>query len=63
MNREDIVALFDRRVAAWARKDAAALSADHAENAVAESPMQGRLEGRQRIHEVYVRLNCLIFVQ
>ena len=54
MNRGDIVALFDRRVADWARKDAAALAADYAENAVAESPMQGRLEGRQRIHEVNV---------
>ena len=53
MNRQDIDALFARRVEAWARKDAAALAADHAETAVAESPMQGRLEGRRRIHEVY----------
>ena len=53
MNREDIVALFDRRSDAWARRDAAALAADHAETAVSESPMQGRLEGRRRIHEVY----------
>jgi steroid delta-isomerase-like uncharacterized protein len=56
MNREEIAALFDRRVAAWARRDAAALTADHAETAVAESPIHGRLEGRGRIHEVYAAL-------
>jgi steroid delta-isomerase-like uncharacterized protein len=53
MNREDITALFARRGDAWARRDAAALAADHSESAVAESPMQGRLEGRGRIHKVY----------
>ena len=53
MNREDITALFARRVDAWARRDAAALTADHSETGVAESPMQGRLEGRARIHKVY----------
>ena len=54
MNREDIAALFARRAEAWARKDAASLAADHAENGTADSPMQGRLEGRTRIHQVYV---------
>ena len=53
MNRDDIVALFARRADAWARRDAAALAADHAETGTADSPMQGRLDGRQRIHEVY----------
>ena len=53
MNREDIDALFARRVDAWTRKDAAALAADHAETSVAESPMQGRIQGRRRIQEVY----------
>ena len=53
MNREDILALFDRRSEAWARRDAAALAADHAETAISESPMQGQLQGRRRIHEVY----------
>jgi steroid delta-isomerase-like uncharacterized protein len=53
MNREEIVALFARRIDAWARRDAAALAADHAEDAVSDSPMQGRLEGRRRIHDVY----------
>jgi predicted ester cyclase len=53
MNREDIVALFARREEAWRRHDAAALAADHAEDSVAESPLQGRLEGRRRIAESY----------
>jgi steroid delta-isomerase-like uncharacterized protein len=53
MNRGDIDALFARRSDAWARKDAAALAADHAETSTADSPMQGRLEGRARIQEVY----------
>ena len=30
MTREDIVAVFDRREAAWRSRDAAALAADHA---------------------------------
>ena len=53
MNRENIAALFARRADAWARRDAAALAADHAETGTADSPMQGRLDGRQRIHDVY----------
>lgn len=53
MNREDIVALFERRAEAWHRHDAAALAADHAETSVADSPLQGRLEGRRRIAESY----------
>jgi steroid delta-isomerase-like uncharacterized protein len=47
------MALFKRRDAAWNRHDAAALAADHAEDAVGESPLQGRLVGRARIHAVY----------
>ena len=53
MNREDIVAMFARRSEAWARRDAAALAADHAEDAVAESPIHGRIEGRARIKAAY----------
>jgi steroid delta-isomerase-like uncharacterized protein len=53
MNRQDIVTLFDRRNESWRQRDAAALAADHAPDAVAESPMQGRLVGRARIGEVY----------
>lgn len=53
MSRADIVALFARREAAWQRRDAAALASDYAEDAVATSPMQGRLVGRPRIAAVY----------
>jgi steroid delta-isomerase-like uncharacterized protein len=53
MNRDDIVAMFTRRHEAWARRDAIALAANHAEDAIAESPLQGRLEGRAKIAESY----------
>ena len=53
MTRDEIVALFNRRDQAWQRRDPAALAADHAENAVSESPMLGKLEGRARIQETY----------
>ncbi len=53
MTRDDIAALFARRNDAWQRRDASALAADYAEDAVAESPIQGRLQGRARIREVY----------
>ena len=53
MTRDEIVALFARREESWARRDAGALARDYAENAVAESPMQGRLTGRERIETVF----------
>lgn len=53
MTREQIVALFGQREAAWQRGDVEALSETHAEDGIAHSPMQGRLEGRARIRAVY----------
>lgn len=53
MTREEIVAMFERRDQAWGRRDAAALEADYTEDAVAESPIHGRLVGRRRIGEIY----------
>lgn len=53
MTREEIVQLFERRDVAWNRHDAAALAADYTEDAIAESPIQGKLNGRPRIGEVY----------
>ena len=55
MSREDVIALFQRRADAWGRLDAEALAATHAEDAQAESPMQGQLKGRARIREVYAQ--------
>ena len=53
MTRDQIVALFARRGRAWQERDAATLAADHADEAVAQSPMQGQLIGRERIGSVY----------
>jgi steroid delta-isomerase-like uncharacterized protein len=53
MTRADIEVLISRRGEGWNRHDAAMLAADFAEDAVAESPMQGRLVGRRRIQQVY----------
>jgi steroid delta-isomerase-like uncharacterized protein len=53
MTRDEIVALFARREESWGRRDAAALARDYADNAVAESPMQGRITGRERIESVF----------
>lgn len=53
MTRDDIIALMNRRAAAWAARDAKALAATHAENGVAISPTGGVLEGRDEIERVY----------
>jgi steroid delta-isomerase-like uncharacterized protein len=53
MTRGEIATLFARRQEAWQRQDAAALAADYADDAVGDSPMQGRLNGRARIGAVY----------
>ena len=47
MTRDDIVALFARRQDAFVRRDAAALAADYAEDAVVESPWVGTVKGRE----------------
>lgn len=53
MTREDILALVDRRNAAWAARDASALAATHAESGSVASPTAGVLEGRDEIEGVY----------
>jgi predicted ester cyclase len=53
MTRDEILALVKRRVAAYERRDAAALAATHAENGSVASPMGGVLEGRAEIERVY----------
>ena len=50
--REEMVALFDRREAAYANHDAAALMADYSEEAVVESPLGGTHQGRTAIETV-----------
>jgi steroid delta-isomerase-like uncharacterized protein len=53
MTRAEVVALFERREAAWRTKDAAALAADHAPHGVVISPTGGVLEGRADIERIY----------
>src|SRR5919206_3646613 len=53
MTREDILALVERRIAAWGARDAAALAATHAADGVVVSPTGGVLEGRAEIERVY----------
>jgi len=46
MTRDDIMALFARRQDAMLRRDAVAMAADYAEDAVVESPWAGTVIGR-----------------
>ena len=51
--RDDMLALLQRRRAAWDAGDAVALAATHAEKGVVISPTGGVLEGRAEIERIY----------
>ena len=53
MTRDEIQQFFDRRTAAWRRADVDALTGDHAENCVIESPLAGEVRGRAAIENLY----------
>jgi steroid delta-isomerase-like uncharacterized protein len=54
MTRDEIVALFDRRLQAWVRRDAVALAGDHSDEGVVESPIAGgAATGREAIQATY----------
>jgi steroid delta-isomerase-like uncharacterized protein len=53
MTRDDIMALLARRHDAILRRDAAALMADYAEDAIVESPVAGIVKGREANEHVY----------
>src|SRR5688500_19238431 len=54
MNRQDVVALFEKRQPAWDRRDAAAPAADHTEDGVVESRLAGgTARGREAIEKLY----------
>src|SRR5512136_565863 len=55
MNRDEIVAFFVRRDAAWQRHDTETLTSNHANNGEVESPIRGHVEGREGIHDVYTQ--------
>jgi steroid delta-isomerase-like uncharacterized protein len=53
VTRDQILALLDRRNAAWAAHDATALAAMHAAEGSVASPTGGVLEGRDEIERIY----------
>ena len=53
MTRDEAIAFFARRQAAYERRDAAALTADHALDGVVRSPLFHRVEGRTAIESSY----------
>ena len=53
MTRDEIMALIERRAAAWAARDPAALAATHDENGTVISPFGGVQEGRAEIDRIY----------
>jgi steroid delta-isomerase-like uncharacterized protein len=53
MSREEMVALFERRQAAYDNLDAAALAADYADDCVVDSPIAGVHSGRPAVQNVY----------
>ena len=53
MTRDEARQFFDRHVDAWRRGDIDALSRDHAEHCVLESPIAGEVRGRAAIENVY----------
>jgi len=56
MTRDEIERFFERRKAKWLARDAKALGADYADDAVVVSPLQGLLRGRTKIQEGFVSL-------
>src|SRR5215208_844136 len=53
MSRDEILALIKRREDAWMTRDAAALTATHAENGTVVSPFGGVQEGRAEMERIY----------
>ncbi len=53
MTREQVEALIERRNAAWAARDPAALAATHTLYGTVYSPTGGHLKGREAIERVY----------
>jgi steroid delta-isomerase-like uncharacterized protein len=53
MTRAETKQFFDRRVDAWRRGDAEALTSAHTEDCALESPIAGAVTGRAAIENVY----------
>jgi steroid delta-isomerase-like uncharacterized protein len=53
MTRDEAERFFDRRIDAWRRRDLDELTSAHTEDCVLESPLAGKVIGRQAIENVY----------
>ena len=53
MTREEIGQFLQRRQDAWKRHDIEALTLDHAEDCVLDSPLAGKVKGRVAIARLY----------
>jgi steroid delta-isomerase-like uncharacterized protein len=53
MTRDEIVAFMARHHEALNRRDAAALTANHAPDGTVDSPLGGNVRGRAKIEEIY----------
>lgn len=56
MTRDEIAAFFKIRQAQWEARDHRGLAEGHAPDSIVESPMFGRLQGREAISESYAHL-------
>ena len=56
MTRDEIAAFFIVRQAQWDARDHRGLTEGHAQDSIVESPMFGRLQGREAIGESYANL-------
>ncbi len=56
MTTDPITSFIERHTAGWNHRDAVALSLDHAENGVIDSPMFARVEGQLAIRGTYETL-------
>jgi steroid delta-isomerase-like uncharacterized protein len=53
MTRDEIDTFMARRQESWKRHDVEALTLDHSEDCVVESPLAGQVKGRAAIESVY----------
>ena len=53
MRRMEIEAVLAKRVEAWRRRDSVTLAAGHSEDAVLDTMIAGRIEGRPAIEALY----------
>jgi steroid delta-isomerase-like uncharacterized protein len=56
MTRDEIAAFFTARQGLWTARDHRALADGHAPDSIVDSPMFGRLQGREAIRDSYANL-------